>query len=337
MRIRLTLLAIVTLAAVAWIAVDQGLMADGRSGQPASAQAAGQAATTEIDAERSAATEETTPRPSSATSTTTPKAAAITAFSSTDGADTPAEPASESESPGARLAALERRARAGDRKAARDWFDALIQCAAVSSNLQLGSTRTHLSHLDWNLYEPQHALRIELLGSLVDECRLLFPATDSQQAMLQLHNLIREAIGLWAASGDPFGQLAQANFDSVWPPPPDEWQRQQALAAAHLDAANPQTLIDLAEFYTDASRFSSQTAWRLAACDLGYDCSAGGALQRVLCMRELQCFQGSYEEELLQRLPPRQWQIAQAQRRALVEMLRRGETAAIFDVPPPRP
>jgi len=36
-------------------------------------------------------------------------------------------------------------------------------------------------------------------------------------------------------------------------------------------------------------------------------------------------------------LSPRQWQIVQAQRRALLAMLQRGETAAIFDVPPPGP
>jgi hypothetical protein len=336
MRIRLTLLAIAALAALAalaWIAIDHGLVAGARSAQPSQATVASAALPLQTDAEPSTAPTATSDHAAPSTMT----AAAPTSADADRAAEQPSQASEPSGKSGSRLAALERRARAGDRKAARDWVDALIQCAAVSSNLQLGSTRTHLSHLDWNLYEPQHALRVELLGSLVDECRLLFPATDSQQAMLQLHNLIREAFGLWSASGDPFGQLARAQIDGAWPPPPDEWQRQQALAAAHLDAADPQTLIDLAEFYTDASRFSSQTAWRLAACDLGYDCSAGGALQRVLCLRELQCFQGSYEEELLQRLPPRQWQVAQAQRRALVEMLRRGETAAIFDVPPPGP
>lgn len=335
MRLRLTLCAILVLLALAWIAIDRGLMADSRLEQPRSAQAAGNPAAPEIDLERPAATEETTPRPSSPTSTTATDANADSTAAGAAAA-TGAPPSAESESTGSRLAALERRARAGDPKAARDWLDAIVECAAVSSAAQFGPKGMHVSHLGWNLFEQQYALRVELLGSLADECRILFPAVDSQQAMLQLQNLIREAIGLWAASGDPLGQLAQAQYAGAWPPPPDQWRRQQGWAIAHLDPGNPQTLIDL-EFYSDASRFSSQTAWRLAACDLGYDCAAGGALQRVLCLRGFQCFQGSYEEELLQSLPPREWQIAQAQRRALVQMLRRGDTAAIFDVPPPGP
>lgn len=330
MRHRLVLPALAALAALAWIAIDQRLVSGGRFAWPATISAPAASPASRIDAEQATSSAAT---PKSATRATTTTAAPAVAANAT-GQPTSA---SDSSAPsGSRLAALERRARAGDRKAARDWLDAIVECAAVSSAAQFGPKGTHVSHLGWNLFEQQYALRVELLGSLADECRILFPAMDLQQAMLQLQNLIREAIGLWAASGDPLGQLAQAQYDGAWPPPPDQWRRQQGWAIAHLDPGNPQTLIDL-EFYIDASRFSSQTAWRLAACDLGYDCAAGGALQRVLCLRGFECFQGSYEEELLQSLPPREWQIAQAQRRALVEMLRRGDTAAIFDVPPPRP
>lgn len=332
MRVRLTLLAIVVLASVAWIAIDHGLVADARSGQSSLAPLVSPSLPSQTDAERlTASTVMTEHAPPSTATAARPESAVADSL-----AEQSTPEAESSELPGSRLAALERRARAGDRKAARDWVDAIVECAAVSSAAQFGPKATHLSHLGWNLYEQQYALRVELLGSLADECRILFPATDAQQTILQQRNLIREAIGLWAASGDPLGQLAQAQYDGAWPPPPDQWRRQQGLAIAHLDPGNPQTLIDL-DFYSDASRFSSQTAWHLAACDLGYDCAAGGALQRVLCLRGFQCFQGSYEEELLQRLPPREWQIAQAQRRALVEMLRRGDTAAIFDVPPPGP
>ena len=200
----------------------------------------------------------------------------------------------------------------------------------------IGPSSTHLSYLNWNLFEPQHALRVELLGGLVDECAVMFPPADRERAMQQARELMAEAIRLWAASGDSLGRLAQSQMETSWPPPPEQWRQQQAWAAAHLNAADPQTLIDLVSF-SDASRFQSNAAWRLAACDLGYDCAAGGALARQLCLQEMQCFAGSYEEELLQRMPPRQWQIAQAQRRALVEMLQRGDTAAIFDVPPPGP
>lgn len=333
MRIRLTLIAIVAMASVAWIAIDHGLLAGGRAAQPLQAPAASAALPLQTDAEPSTV-------PTATSDHATPSTTTAVAPTSADAASTAAQPSPASElaeSSGSRLAALERRARSGDRKAARDWVDAIVQCASAMYGQHIAPRPTHLSYLDSNLFEPQHAMRLELLAGLIDECGMMFPPADREQAMLHAQQLIVEAIRLWAASGDPLGRLAQSQFESSWPPPLEQWRQQQAWAAAHLNAADPQTLIDLAGSFTYTSRFNSGTAWRLAACDLGYDCAAGGALARQLCLNEMQCFAGSYEEELLQRLPPRQWQIAQAQRSALVEMLRRGEVTTIFDVPPPGP
>lgn len=332
MRTRLTLLAVVALAALAWIAIDQGMVAGARSAQPLLTQAVNEPFPAQVDAETSTALAASSAHaaPHTAASAAPPIADVAAA------AQPSATPAETSKSPGSRLAALERGARSGDRKAARDWVEAIEQCAMAMYGQQFVPKPTHLSHLGWNLLEPQHALRAELLGALVDECAVLFPPADRERAILQAQELMAEAIRLWAASGDPLGLLAQSAMQSTWPPSPDRWRQQQAWAAAHLDAANPQTLIDLV-YSSDTSRFSSSEAWRLAACDLGYDCAAGGALARRMCLGEMQCFAGSYEEELLQRLPPRQWQIAQAQRRELVEMLQRGDYTAIFDVPPPGP
>jgi hypothetical protein len=335
MKIRLTLLAIVALATLAWVAIDRGLVAGARSAQPAqrlSAQPDPETSAPQPGAGRAPVPAAISDLPAS--STAVPAATAIAAVAAAD--EQPSRASDPSERPGSRLAALERGARAGERKAARDWVEAIEKCAMAMYGQQMVPQPTHLSHLSWNLFEPQHALRIELLGGLVEECGTLFPPADRERAMQQARDLIAQAIRLWAASGDPLGRLAQSQIETGWPPPPDQWRQQQAWAAAHLNVADPQTLIDLA-YHSDASRFTSEAAWRLAACDLGYDCAAGGALARRICLGELQCFAGSYEEELLLSLPPRQWQIAQAQRRALVEMLRRGETATIFDVPPPGP
>lgn len=332
MRIQLTLFAIVALVALAWIAIDQGSQASG-GGAPASRAAApGALSAPQTDSEATAAPAALSAHATSSTTTAVPPTSA-------DAASTAEQPSPATDAPeksGSRLAALERRARAGDRKAARDWVDAIDDCAMAMYGQQMVPRLTHLSHFGWNQFEPQHALRAELLGGLMGECAALFPPADRERAMQQARDLLVEAIRLWAASGDPLGLLAQSSIQSTWPPPPDQWRQQQAWAAAHLNAANPQTLIDLVHS-SDTSRFSNVEAWRSAACDLGYDCAAGGALARQMCLEEMQCFAGSYEEELLQRLPPRQWQIVQAQRRALVEMLQRGDTAAIFDVPPPGP
>jgi hypothetical protein len=332
MRIRLTLLAIVALAALAWIAIDRGLIAGGRLEQPASAQAANKSAAPEIDVERSTASTATSAHATPSTTT----AAAPASAEADSAAEQPTAESRASEKPGSRLAALERGARAGDRKAARGWAEAVMECGAAAYGDEVNANPSHVSHLNWSLVEQRFELRAELLGSLVQECRLLFPETDEARAMLHWRSMVYEALELWAASGDPYGQLLNAHRERTWPPPLDVWRTQQALAVAHLDPGDPQTLVDLGEAFAEGSRFMGE-AWTLAACDLGYDCAAGGALQRRMCLSQMFCFEGSYEEVSLRLFSPRQWQIVQAQRRELLAMLQRGELAATFDVPPPGP
>lgn len=332
MRVRLTLLAIVVLAPVAWIAIDHGLVADARSGQPSLAPLVSPSLPSQTDAERLTASTVMTEHAPPSTATAARPESAVADSS----AEQPTPEAESSESSRSRLAALERRARSGDRKAARDWAEAVMECADLSYGERFGEKPRYASHLGARADQPRNELRAELMGSLIGECRLLFPETDEERAMLHWQSMVEEALALWAASGDPLGQLLDAQRERHWPPPLEEWRAEQSLAIAHLDPGNPQTLVDLAQAFAEGSRFTGEV-WTLAACDLGYDCAAGGALQRRICLSHGHCFEGSYEEELLQLLPPRQWQIVQGQRRALLEMLRRGELAATFDIPPPGP
>ncbi len=249
-------------------------------------------------------------------------------------ADAP-ESAPETSVPGRSLAELERRARSGDAKAARDWVDALGRCIDTVFGDSLIVESRFVSHLNANLFVASRAERMQMLGPPSGECRALFPVSDINVAGTQAQSMIEEALRLWAATGDPFGQLAASMMRLQWPPPTDLWQQQQGWASAYLDPGNPQTLVDLAQVFAYGSRYPFSEAWQLAACDLGYDCSAGGALQMSLCLRSAVCSAEAYEAELLQTLPPRQWQIIQGQRRELLDRLRRGDMRGVFDVPPP--
>ncbi|MBL8246470.1 MAG: hypothetical protein JNL89_19890 [Rhodanobacteraceae bacterium] len=245
------------------------------------------------------------------------------------------ESAPETSVPGRSLAELERRARAGDAKAARDWVDALERCIDSVFGGSLISESQFVSHLNANLFLASRAERALLLEAPSGECRALFPVSDINVAGMQAQSMFAEALRLWAAAGDPQGQLVASMFrNRTWPPPADLWRQQQAWATSHLDPSDPQTLIDLTGFAA-GSRYPREEAWLLVACDLGYDCSAGGALQTRLCLSNYSCGRGSYEEALLQELPPRQWQVVQRQRRELLDRLRRGDTRGVFDVPPP--
>lgn len=330
-RMLVTSAVLALLALAAWWRFD----ADG----PAAARVAGQAIVTE--APGSAATVQ----PSRAESVGTPRAplapqevpppvepaAEAAALSSADAT----ESAPETSVPGRSLAELERRARAGDAKAARDWVDALERCFdTVFGGSLIGESR-FVSHLNANLFVASRTERAQMLKAPDGECRALFPVSDINVAGMQAQSMFEEALRLWAATGDPHGQLVASMVrNRIWPPPADLWRRQQAWATSHLDPGDPQTLIDLTGFAV-GSRYPQEEAWRLVACDLGYDCSAGGALQTRLCLNNHSCGRGSYEEGLLQELPPRQWQVVQRQRRELLERLRRGEVRGVFDVPPP--
>lgn len=246
-----------------------------------------------------------------------------------------AEAAPETSIPGRSLAELERRARAGEAKAARDWVDALGQCIEMLSAKASPAAPRFLRHLDLSQRGDGPKPTDAIPAVWAEECHQLFPDPDREAAALQAQTMREDALRLWAATGDPFGQLAASTITLQWPPPLERWRQQQGWASAYLDPANPQTLVDLAQTFAYGSRFAFSEAWLLAACDLGYDCAAGGALQMSQCQPSTGCPSGSYEEELLQSLPPRQWQLVQGQRRELLQMLRHGDTRGVFDIPPP--
>lgn len=324
-------LAVALLAMVAWWRFD----APGPAAAPGVAQAIAGAPEAAATADRPARAESVDSRraPLAGPAVQAPAEPAAAAAASSP-ADAP-ESAPETSVPGRSLAELERRARAGDAKAARDWVDALGQCFEMLSSGAGSAAPRFLSYLDLSQRGDGRKPPEVIPAAWSAECHQLFPDPDHEAAALRAQAMREEALRLWAATGDPFGQLAASTITLQWPPPLESWRQQQGWASAYLDPANPQTLVDLAQTFAYGSRFAFAEAWRLAACDLGYDCAAGGALQMSLCQRSAGCASGSYEEELLQSLPPRQWQLVQGQRRELLHMLRRGDTRGVFDIPPP--
>lgn len=249
-----------------------------------------------------------------------------------DSVSTPEATASVPAAP-ARVAELERRARSGDKAAIRDWVDALSECAAVLSFP--APQAEYLSHLQlMSGYDA--AVAESWKQPLRAGCEAVFPDYSSERGAALAMQRLDQALQLWAASGDPLGQLIGLQRTLTLPMPAERWQQMQAAASAYLDPARPQTLVDVTDGYFQSfSRFPSTAAWRLAACDLGYDCAPGGAMNRYLCLQVGECFEGAYEAHLTRTLSPREWQAVQGQRRALLELLRAGDTRTPFDAPPP--
>jgi hypothetical protein len=240
--------------------------------------------------------------------------------------------------PGTRLAELQRRALAGEPKAMRDWVDALEQCLGLLGSPFIDpSVVRYVDYLGEDRAVRWRQYATSLLAPMAEDCRTLFPEQDRRLLFERWLALQRDAITALAASGDPLAQMTQELMSGItWPPTPEQWARWQAMAAAALDPANPQSLVELGRSATYLSRFDSEAAWQLVACDLGLDCSADGALMRQNCLHTGMCLEGDFESALLRQMPPRQWSRVQAQRQALREAIARGDRAGLFDLPPPR-
>ncbi len=235
----------------------------------------------------------------------------------------------------ATIAELERRSRAGDRDAVRQLAEALRECSAALAAMkpmppeQIGAFGPN------PYYTEMHSRRLAFLGPRAQECRAVFNDPDAEINQRNLEEAMRLAYTDALAVGDFMARMwAVLDEGQTYPPPASVLAQLRALSLANLDARNPQSLLDLAPFSNLISPIDTEHAWRLAACDLGYDCAANGRLARRLCVDSGTCFGGSYEEFLLSRLSPRQWEIVQAQRARLLHQLRNGNLSGVIQGPP---
>ena len=233
------------------------------------------------------------------------------------------------------LAELDRRARQGQPGAARELAMALDECMGALVSFK-PDPYDQLSAFGRSSELQQSQARREFyLGARADECRALFNDPDPR---INQRNWYEAVLAAWAravSTGDPFARIIAAlSSRQQWPPPAAELAQMRDWSLAHLDARRPQTLVDLAEVSSVISPIDSESAWRLVACDLGYDCRPDGALARSLCLQGRGCFTGTYEEYLLGRVSPRQWEIIQTQRAELLRHLRSGNLASVIQVLP---
>ena len=79
--------------------------------------------------------------------------------------------------------------------------------------------------------------------------------------------------------------------------------------------------------------------WPLVACDLGADCGPGSRLLDLSCATAwfgMTCGYDSLEAAYRDNMQPQQWQRLDQRRNEIVNRLRNGQTAGMFDPPPER-
>lgn len=233
------------------------------------------------------------------------------------------------------LAELTRRARSGDKQAARELGTALGECFGALTTVKPRALAELSAFGPDPYFTESQARRLAYLGPRADQCRAMFNDPSEEINAQNLIAALRAAQADAIAAGDFTARMWDAIASgTAWPPPVSVQANMRALALSHIDARNPQTLIDIAQFANLVSPMDHESAWHLAACDLGYDCAAHGALARRMCVLGGSCFNGSFEEYLLADLSPRRWEIVQAQRASLVRHLREGDHGSLFQNPP---
>lgn len=87
-----------------------------------------------------------------------------------------------------------------------------------------------------------------------------------------------------------------------------------------------------------AEQFVDFNLWPLIACDLGLDCGPGSrALDRACLQMGSGCGYPSLEALVRDRSAPWQYNLTDQRRRDIVERIRSGQIAGMFDPPPPAP
>lgn len=233
------------------------------------------------------------------------------------------------------LAELERRARDGDAKAARELAEALSDCGAVISSNSVRSVAAQSAFSGSEDPIALQRLRESFLGARAAECRARFSDPDPEVNRRMWYAAVEEAWARAAARGDRFALMMEPLMSPTsWPPSAATLNALRDRALAHVDLRQPRSLVEVGVFADLLSRYSNSTAWRLVACDLGYDCAANGELAHTMCLSQSDCFSVGYEQYLLERLPPREWEAVQRQRQLLLRDLRAGNFAGALEGPP---
>jgi|GEM_PF-2134574 len=231
---------------------------------------------------------------------------------------------------------LHRRARAGDKQAAREMVDRLTECAGVAARSQLTTLRLPTSASVFYTAPPidEAALIANFLQGRDKECLAIYNDPDRRINQQNFMHDILSALDRARQLGDPVADMEYAVLENTqWPYPAALIERLNSRANSGIDLNNPDNVLRLA-MLANATDFDSSEAWHLVACDLGYDCSVNGAMSRHLCLMGGSCFADSIHDYYARILPPRQWEIIQAQRQRLVAQIRAGELRDIFVVRP---
>lgn len=199
--------------------------------------------------------------------------------------------------------------------------------------------------LEWRWLPPERAAAerqavAQATARLSADC----PAPVTDKAELQRRGEQTQAMLAAAqAAGDLYARLELSSGGRN--PPPDLAAQARALMYDAVLSGDPEAIARLwrVEFLERRGRHLNIVEqsvdfnlWPLVACDLGMDCGPGSrALDRACLDPGAGCGYPSLEALVRDRSAPWQYALTLQRRRQIVERIRSGQIAGMFDPPPP--
>ncbi len=200
---------------------------------------------------------------------------------------------------------------------------------------------------DWRWMPPERAAAERLaVAQATTRLSADCPAPITDKAELQRRGeQTRAMLAAAQAAGDLYARLELSSGGRN--PPADLAAQARALMYDAVLSGDPEAIARLwrLEFLARRGRHVNIVEqsvdyhlWPLVACDLGLDCGPGSrALDRACFDPGSGCGYPSLDALVRDRSPPWQYALTEQRRRQIVERIRSGQIAGMFDPPSPQP
>jgi hypothetical protein len=209
-----------------------------------------------------------------------------------------------------------------------------------------GDREASLEERDWHWLPPERAeAERQALAAVVERLRAVCPTeivgTEARRRHQQDND---DALAAAARAGN---LLARARMEFKKPRAERDLDAIRALMLETLNSGDLQAISELGwlELGLPGSDpyfghlVDPLGLWHLVACDLGADCGPGSRILDLSCATYsygMTCGYDSLESAYRDTMQPHQWQRLDQRRNEILNRLRNGQTAGMFDPPPER-
>ena len=209
-----------------------------------------------------------------------------------------------------------------------------------------GDREQRFEERDWHWLPPERAeAERQALAAVVERLRAACPPEIVDAEARRRHQQDNDdAVAAAARAGNLLARVRQESRKPTAKRNLDEFRALMidTLNSGDLEAISELGWLDMQLPGTDPNfghLVNPLDLWPLVACDLGADCGPGSRLLDLSCATAwfgMTCGYDSLEAAYRDNMQPQQWQRLDQRRNEILNRLRNGQTAGMFDPPPER-